>query len=152
LGERYLLIDSYAKEIPLIINQIKSQHSLNSETILKPYSVPLKLVDILLRKEVWLLQVQVASSSFFQIVLDDKKNSIFDIITKYLSFLLLGTKDSFRGKDWRCDPHPVVSHDMKWIAYNSFSSRKNKRQLRLANIASVSSISDYFNHSNVIHF
>ena len=54
-GGRYLLLDAYAKEAEEVSQAARLSANLSSFSLL-PDKLPLKLIDVLLQKEVWLLQ------------------------------------------------------------------------------------------------
>ena len=57
-GGRYLFLDAYAKERDVVIAHASAPHRGSSPTpLLLADKIPLKIVDILLQQEVWLMQV-----------------------------------------------------------------------------------------------
>jgi hypothetical protein len=57
-GGRYLFLDAYAKERDLVVAHATAPHRGSLSPLLLPDKIPLKIVDILLQQEVWLMQVR----------------------------------------------------------------------------------------------
>lgn len=94
INGRYLLIDAYAKEKILFSGLLDK-------------SVPIRLVDSLLKKEVWLMQIQIERNDN-------------EISNKKLSKI---------ANSWRCDPHIAWDRSYKWIAFNGRPSGGNRQVL-----------------------
>eukprot|EP01036_Dinobryon_divergens_P022025 gene22025-30257_t len=58
-GGRYLFLDAYAKERDVVIAHAATPHHGSPAPLLLADKIPLKIVDILLQREVWLMQAQV---------------------------------------------------------------------------------------------
>eukprot|EP01035_Chromulina_nebulosa_P023522 gene23522-30493_t len=91
-GGRYLFLDAYAKERDVVIAHAATPHHGSPAPLLLADKIPLKIVDILLQREVWLMQVRLAASS---------------------------GSSTTQERAWRCDMHPVLSLDGQWLAFNA---------------------------------
>lgn len=58
-GGRYLFLDAYAKERDVVIAHAATLHHGSPAPLLLADKIPLKIVDILLQREVWLMQVLI---------------------------------------------------------------------------------------------
>jgi hypothetical protein len=94
IGGRYLLIDAYAKERSLFNGLLDK-------------SVPLRLVDSLLKKEAWLMQIQIEKNNI------EKRSN----------------KPTKNVNSWRCDPHITWDRSYKWIAFNGRPTGGNRQVL-----------------------
>jgi hypothetical protein len=129
---KYILTDAYAKESGFFDNKVletafpsfSSQASRSSDT------TPLRLVNALTGKEVWLLQVPLSPDTNKK---ESHELSRFEryggIATAHMPEDLLSKK---HARAWRCDMHPVRGgRNGEWIIFNG-RPKGEHRQVMLA--------------------
>jgi len=109
-GNRYLLLDAYAKEIELFdVEAMAKAFPGTSPEVLRK-SAPLRLVDTRNDKEVWLLSMQLqphdTSSASHELTNEENPHNARAASNKH-------------KRAWRCDMHPVLGGpDDAWVVLN----------------------------------
>eukprot|EP01038_Epipyxis_sp_PR26KG_P008987 gene8987-12121_t len=109
-NNRYFITDAYEKEMiglqPFLSYQVKKG------------SVPLRLIDVISKREVILFQAHISEESYPISNNNMNVNPIllFKSIYNQIANSLIGKEKS--SSAWRCDMHPAWSRDFKWIAIN----------------------------------
>ena len=126
LGGRFVVLDVYAKERHIFGSY---KHAANASTFSGRIGsgeryAPLRLVDIDLRREVWLLQAQLVP----------------DAESEARNALVHPRAPNKEKRAWRCDMHPSFSRSGNWVAFNARPYGASRELL----IAHVPSLPKYF--------
>lgn len=126
VGGRFVILDVYAKERHTFGSY---QHAANASNFGSRVGsgeryAPLRLVDIDLRREVWLLQAQLVP----------------DAENEARHALVHPRAPNKEKRAWRCDMHPSFSRSGNWVAFNARPHGAGRELL----IAHVPSLPKYF--------
>ena len=97
----------------------------NNNNNIDSLKVPIRLIDIINYREIWLMKVRVNKKP---LELEMKLASWLGLEWLVNIGLKLGLGFDKQGDNsWRCDLHTVWSKDFKWIAFNGMPEGKSKQ-------------------------